>query len=206
MKVAGNLPPTTTFNGATEYFDNFFKSVVPVSQNVDDAVIGFFETITGERQSATTLASAILYTAVSRGLDPMEFLDELRRLKTGKITEELTPIDAALFVSSYNSYPAIVEDLDQYENEQLFYNPTLNVFYQKTQGSLVTVLGYKAERVVTITGELLFNYFRVQLVREENELSAYLTMLLNLDRVNTSLLGISNQPQTNKYIQRAILP
>jgi hypothetical protein len=38
------------------------------------------------------------------------------------------------------------------------------------------------------------------------ELNAYLTMFLNINRASTSLLGISNQPQTNKYIARAILP
>ena len=38
------------------------------------------------------------------------------------------------------------------------------------------------------------------------ELNGYLTVLLNTNRVGTSLLGISNSPQTNKYIQRAILP
>jgi len=39
-----------------------------------------------------------------------------------------------------------------------------------------------------------------------NELNAYLTMFLNFNRASTSLLGLSNSPQTNKYIQRAILP
>lgn len=41
---------------------------------------------------------------------------------------------------------------------------------------------------------------------DKKQLNSYLTLFLNLNRVNTSLLGISNQPQTNKYIQRAILP
>jgi len=38
------------------------------------------------------------------------------------------------------------------------------------------------------------------------ELNAYLTMFLNINRAGTSLLGISNSPQTNKYITRAVLP
>lgn len=38
-----------------------------------------------------------------------------------------------------------------------------------------------------------------------NELDAYLTMFLNLNRVGTSLLGISNSPQVSPYISRAIL-
>lgn len=38
------------------------------------------------------------------------------------------------------------------------------------------------------------------------ELNAYLTMFLNLNRVGTSYLGISNQPITSKYVARTILP
>jgi hypothetical protein len=38
-----------------------------------------------------------------------------------------------------------------------------------------------------------------------SELDAYLTMLLNLNRVGTSLLGLSNSPRTSKYIERTIL-
>ena len=46
-----------------------------------------------------------------------------------------------------------------------------------------------------------------QIVKMSKEdLTAYLTLMLNLNRVNTSLLGIGNIPQTSKYIQRTILP
>jgi hypothetical protein len=37
------------------------------------------------------------------------------------------------------------------------------------------------------------------------QLTLYLAMFLNLNRVGTSLVGINNQPITNKYITRAIL-
>ena len=37
------------------------------------------------------------------------------------------------------------------------------------------------------------------------ELSLYLAMFLNLNRVGTSLVGLNNQPVVNKYITRAIL-
>jgi hypothetical protein len=40
----------------------------------------------------------------------------------------------------------------------------------------------------------------------KEELNAYLCMFLNLDRANTSLLGINNQPVKNKYIERCVLP
>jgi hypothetical protein len=40
---------------------------------------------------------------------------------------------------------------------------------------------------------------------DASQLNAHLTIFLNLNRVGTSLLGISNTPTTNKYISRAIL-
>lgn len=38
------------------------------------------------------------------------------------------------------------------------------------------------------------------------QLNDYTTMFLNLNRIGTSLLGISNAPLTNKYVSRMILP
>lgn len=38
------------------------------------------------------------------------------------------------------------------------------------------------------------------------ELNSYLTLFLNMQRVGTSYLGITNEPPLNKYVQRAILP
>ena len=38
------------------------------------------------------------------------------------------------------------------------------------------------------------------------ELDAYLAMFLNLNRIPSSLLGVSNIPVTNKYVQRTFLP
>ena len=37
------------------------------------------------------------------------------------------------------------------------------------------------------------------------ELNNYLVMFLNLNRVGTSLLGLSNAPKTSKYITRTLL-
>lgn len=121
MAINGNLPPSTIANNSTTtYFNNFFNSNYTISQNVDDTIIGYFQTITGDRDSGIALASSVIYTAQTQGIDPMTIIDEFRKLKS-------------------------------------------------------------------------------------NELNAYLTMFLNLNRVSTSLLGLSNSPQLNKYIARAIL-
>ena len=119
--INGNLPSATSANATTDYFNNFFQTGFNTSQNIDDAVIGYFQTVTGDKDSGRTLASSVLYTALSQGIEPMEIIDEFRKLSPG-------------------------------------------------------------------------------------ELNAYLTMFLNINRVGTSLLGISNSPQMNKYVARMILP
>lgn len=40
----------------------------------------------------------------------------------------------------------------------------------------------------------------------EGTLNAYVALFLNLERVGTSYLGVSNQTQLNKYVQRSLLP
>ena len=119
--IFGNLPPPQTTNNTTDYFNNFFVQGSNVSENTNDAFISYFQTLTGDKTAGINLAGAVLYTAQSQGINPMELLDEFRKLAPG-------------------------------------------------------------------------------------ELNAYLTMFLNINRANTSLLGISNLPQTSKYITRAILP
>ena len=154
MSVA-NLPPNTNKEPTTEYFNNFFEKEYFTTQNIDDAVLGYFESVTGDRTSAKVLASTVLLTALSQGIEPMSIVDELRRLS------------------------------------------------QKNKLEAPTSTGY-TNRVRMATDE----YAKPGPNRrgEFNELDAYLTVFLNLNRVGTSLLGISNQPQTNKYVQRAILP
>ena len=154
---SGNLPPNPNSNITTEYFNNFFKPDLSVSQNVDDAVIGYFESLTGSKDSARVLASTVLYTALTQGIDPLSIIDELRSLSQ---QNRLNSPDSG---STYSE--RVAANTDQYPMP----GPPPR------------------------TNDL-------------NELDAYLTMFLNLNRVGTSLLGISNQPQTNKYVQRAILP
>lgn len=121
MATIGNLPSSKSSNKTTAYFNNFFSEDLYTSSDINDAVLGYFETVTGNTDAAKTLASSVLYTALSQGLNPMELIDQFRKMSDG-------------------------------------------------------------------------------------ELNAYLAMILNLNRASTSLLGISNQPETNKYIIRAILP
>jgi hypothetical protein len=153
--TAGNLPLRTDREPTTEYFNNFFEQEFTTTQNVDDAVLGYFQSITGDTASAKVLASTVLMTSLSQGLDPMSVIDELRRLS--QANKQKLPAS-----TSYTS--RVNQTTDEYAKP-----------------------GPAARSNI-------------------NELDAYLTVFLNLNRVGTSLLGISNQPQTNKYVQRAILP
>lgn len=40
----------------------------------------------------------------------------------------------------------------------------------------------------------------------KGEIDAYLAMFLNLNRIPSSLLGVTNTPVTNKYVARTFLP
>ncbi|MCX7592616.1 MAG: hypothetical protein N2235_02430 [Fischerella sp.] len=42
--------------------------------------------------------------------------------------------------------------------------------------------------------------------KEKQELNGYLLVFLNLNRYGTSYLGVTNTPNTNKYITRTLLP
>lgn len=102
------------------YFNNYFATNVNVSPNVDATVLAYFEELSYNKESAKALASAVMYTAKSQGVDPMQALTEFTKLPKG-------------------------------------------------------------------------------------QLNAYLVYFLNLQRKGTSLLGITNQPITNKYVSRTIL-
>jgi len=67
------------------------------------------------------------------------------------------------------------------------------------------IQGYKRETVSLGSGQYEYNYFYVSYTQEQDEITPFLTVLLNQNRVNTSLLGITNTPPVNKYVQRAIL-
>jgi hypothetical protein len=104
-----------------KYFNNFFDIPPVVSSNIDAAILGYFEKIATSKTSARALASAVIYTSAKQGINPMQTLDEFKKLPDG-------------------------------------------------------------------------------------DLSAYAALFLNLERVGTSYLAVSNQPQLNKYIKRSILP
>jgi hypothetical protein len=306
MPVNGNLPASTNVNSTTEYFNNYFTDRFTTSPNVNDAVIGYFQSVTGDEDSGKALAATVIYTALSQGLEPMSLVDEFRKLKAGRRIEVKTPIPTDSVIDTYTSYDQIVADKNEYPVGQLFYVSANNVFFRSyyeqipvdqplviqtsygnptfnsnnielqreailsgipilediampiepmyfandapisanvsavtreayydadTIGDLEfavpsglenpddaiiktyldqaiqiqSVVGYKRETVSLGGGQYEYNYFFVSFTKEEDEITPFLTVLLNQNRVNTSLLGISNTPPVNKYVQRTIL-
>jgi len=117
---ASNLGVTSASKQSTKsYFNNFYLPDITVSQNVDDAILGYFLQVADSEEGARALASAVILTSVSQGVDPMSTLAEFQKIPAGN-------------------------------------------------------------------------------------LSTYLTMFLNLNRVGTSFLGINNAPRTTKYVERMI--
>ena len=126
----GNLPPSTNKdNKTTNYFENFFEPTLTTSQNIDDAVLGYFELVTGDKDTGKTLAASVLYVALNNGINPMTLVDELRKLKSGKRVQVKTPVNAATIVVS-TSYEDIEQNKYSYASGQIFYIPTLNTFYK----------------------------------------------------------------------------
>jgi hypothetical protein len=71
------------------YFNNFFEVPVQVSSNIDAAVISYFETVTDNKESAKAMASAVIYTSIKQGNNPMEILQEFQKLSVGQLNEFL---------------------------------------------------------------------------------------------------------------------
>jgi hypothetical protein len=332
MANNGNLPSKESNNATGNYFNNYFTTQYSTSPDINDAITGYFQKVTGDADAGKTLAATVIYTALSNGIEPMSLIDEFRKLKTGKKVEIKTPIDSTNVVGTYTTYDEVVAHKNEYPIGKLFYVGSTNSFYRSFAKSIpveqpivvqttfenpgffneqitfddsftanvgdyiyqpatganatvvseptvgnttVTVIynsnemftdegniqiegvdanvyltnteltfnypipptqefinpenvvnpdlyitktiidqtiqiqqvtGYKADRIVTGPGQYDYNYYEVTTKQDTDELTPYLTVLLNTNRVGTSLLGLSNSPKINKYIQRAILP
>jgi hypothetical protein len=74
-----------TINDTTGFFNNIFDQQISVSSEVDQSVLAFFEKKTGSKTSAKGLAGALLYTCLSRGIDPMTVLDRYQNLNENNL-------------------------------------------------------------------------------------------------------------------------
>lgn len=99
-----------------------------------------------------------------------------------------------------------------------FYGPTFNVsqgvdnaaisFFEKITPDIATAKALAGALIYTAKAQ---NLDPIAVLQEfstlpAGQLNTYLVTFLNLNRVGTSYLGLSNAPTTSIYISRAILP
>jgi hypothetical protein len=78
-----------TIDDTNKYFNNFFNQTIDISPAQDDAIVSYFQTITDNRESAVALASAVIYTSKQQLTDPMQILDEFKKLDKGQLNSYL---------------------------------------------------------------------------------------------------------------------
>lgn len=83
--LSGNV-----FNETDFFFSNYFSPAFTVSQNIDDAVLAFFEKITQNKESAKVLASSVIYISLARDIDPMETLSSFAGLNENQLNSYVT--------------------------------------------------------------------------------------------------------------------
>ena len=70
---------------ADTYFNNFFNFPIEVGTNVNAAIAAHFEQIADNKESARALTSAVIYTAIKQGIDPMAALEEFIKIPLGEL-------------------------------------------------------------------------------------------------------------------------
>ena len=79
-----------TLKDTTTYFNNFYLPEISTSQNIDDAIIGYFEKVTDTKQAARALASSVILTSLSQNLNPMEVLQKFAAMPANQLNDYLT--------------------------------------------------------------------------------------------------------------------
>lgn len=88
-----NSPTNLNSTGQTKtttFFNNYFDPNLEISQNVNDAILSFFEQQTGDKQSAALLVQAVIETAKAQRADPMTVLMDFQNLPQNELTSTMT--------------------------------------------------------------------------------------------------------------------
>lgn len=103
--------------GTNAYFNNINLPPIAVSQNIDDAVIAYFEQITDTKEAARAMSAAVILTSVSQGADPMETLQEFMKMERSQL----------------NSYVSMFLNLNRVGTSYLGINnnPTVNKYVSR---------------------------------------------------------------------------
>ena len=80
MAINGNLPNQTQPNATVSYFNNYYTQTPSISPYANDAVIAYFQGLTGDVDTGKNLAGAVIYTALQQNLDPINIIEQLKAL------------------------------------------------------------------------------------------------------------------------------
>jgi hypothetical protein len=179
----------------------FFNEQVTLNDNFNANVGDYiYQPSTGA--NATVVSEPTVDNTVTILYNSNEMFDSEGNIHVEGVDANVYPTNTEL---NFN-YP--VPPTQQFVNPENVVNPdilmTKTVMDQTIQ--IQQIYGYTADRIVTGPGQYEYNFYELSTKKETDELTPYLTVLLNTNRVGTSLLGLSNSPKINKYIQRAILP
>jgi hypothetical protein len=86
---------TNAQNSTTEFFSNYYTPAYTVSSNTDDAILSWFEQVTGNKESAQLLAQTVINTAQKNREDPLKVLEQFKLLPANMLNSTL-----ALYLNS----------------------------------------------------------------------------------------------------------
>lgn len=79
-----------TRSSTPKYFNNFNLPAITVSNNINDSIVGYFEQIADSKIAAKSIAGAVILTAISQGVDPMDTLAEFSKMPPGELNSYTT--------------------------------------------------------------------------------------------------------------------
>lgn len=86
---------TSGFDAGNKFFSNYFNVDYTVSIETNDAILSWFETVTGDLESAKLLSATVINTAQKNREDPLIVLDRFKSLPVGDLNALL-----ALYLNS----------------------------------------------------------------------------------------------------------
>jgi len=87
--------PSSGINQTNKFFSNYFIPDYTVSIGTNDAILSWFQQVTGDRESAELLAQTVINTAQLNNEDPMQVLDQFMKMSAGELNNLL-----ALYLNS----------------------------------------------------------------------------------------------------------
>ena len=87
MSTPSNLPaPSATGRAdASTFFTNLYDQLPPLATNTNDAIQVYFQTVTGDIESAKLLAASVILTALSQKTDPMALITKFKEKPKGEL-------------------------------------------------------------------------------------------------------------------------